>query len=88
MPRTAEEKAQNARKYGRRHAVLQSEQSANDFAAMTKRLLAELTTAGASVDRMKSLREALRAASDITRRRAAVWAIVNELEQIDLRRRR
>lgn len=79
MPRSAEEEARRARKYGRRMRVLKAAANAKDFTKLARALLAELRTAGADPHELEALADGLKH-TDITRRRAAVWAIVDALE--------
>jgi hypothetical protein len=73
----------NARKYGRRRALLEAEGSADHFEQATTRLLSDVERAGASRPTITRLRASVAAASDVTRRRAAVWAILAELEALE-----
>lgn len=80
MARTPDEKRANARKYGRRRALLTAAGNAAQQTALAQRLLDELKAAGASDAKVRELERALRQSTDITRRRAAIWAICAALE--------
>ncbi|MFO0578082.1 MAG: hypothetical protein U1A78_29095 [Polyangia bacterium] len=80
MARTLEEKRANARKYGRRRALLEAAGNAEQQTALARRLLNELKAAGAAAAKVRELESALRQSTDITRRRAAIWAICDALE--------
>ena len=80
MARTLEEQRANARKYGRRRALLEAADNAEQQTALAHRLLKELKTAGAADATLRELASALRTSTDITRRRAAIWAICDALE--------
>ena len=82
MPRSEQDKAARARKYGRRTRVLKAAKSAQDLAAVTKELLAQLKRAGVPKPRVAELKEGL-AYTDTKRHRAAVWAIVAALEDAE-----
>lgn len=80
MARTAEEKRANARKYGRRRALLEAAGNAEQQTALARRLLIELKAAGAAGAKLGEFESALRQSTGITRRRAAIWAICDALE--------
>jgi hypothetical protein len=82
MPRSDDENATRARKYGRRLRVLKAAGSAKDFADVTRDLLAQLKQAGASSQQLARLKANL-ACSDVRRHSAAVWAILDALEQAE-----
>lgn len=83
MPRSADEKRANARKYGRRQAVLEALRSAQDLERAAQRLLRDLKAAGAKPAQLQAHARALAQYTDITRRRAAVWSILDALEAIE-----
>ena len=85
VPRSAEQKKRNAIKYSRRRALLQAEKSAAQLTAMAEKLLRELARAGAPAAKVAELKRNLNAVSDDTRRRAAVWAILDALEAVTSR---
>lgn len=81
--RKSDVRKSDARKYGRRRALLEAEASADRFELATKRLLSDVERAGASRATITRLRASVAAATDVTRRRAAVWAILAELEALE-----
>lgn len=87
MPRSAEEKKRNARKYGRRHALLKAEHSAKELDAMAQKLLRDLKRAGADAETVARLAKDLERFTDVKRHRSAVWAIADALEKIEERER-
>ncbi len=70
-----------AAKYGRRAAVLRAFRSADQLAAIVPKLLAALEKIGASKATVQELRRGFEQSTDVTRRRSAVWAIVDDLER-------
>lgn len=84
MARTPDEKRANARKYGRRRAVLEAAGNAKQQTTLARHLLHELRSAGAAEAKLRVLESALQESTDITRRRAAIWAIVEALEVQEL----
>ncbi len=79
VPRSAEDKQRRARRYGRRHRVLHAQGTANET-AMIERLVRELKRSSVPASDQTRLLAALRKYSDVRRKRAAVWAIVDALE--------
>ncbi|MFV8756169.1 hypothetical protein ACNOYE_36940 [Nannocystaceae bacterium ST9] len=82
MARSKEEQARRARKYGRRMRLLKAQANAKEFDKLARALLAELRTAGVTRERIAALERGLEY-TDVTRHRAAVWAIVQALEDVE-----
>lgn len=68
-----------ARKYGRRQRLLQAASSARSHESFARKLLGELRALGVCADRVAELERGLRF-TDVKRRGAAVWAILDALE--------
>ena len=81
VARSAEEEARRARRYGRRHRVLRAQGTA-DESVMIDRLVRELKRSSMPTTTQKRLLAGLRKYSDVRRKRAAVWAIVEALESL------
>jgi hypothetical protein len=80
MPRSAEEQRRRAQKYGRRHRVLEASHSRRELDVVVARLVAELRASKVAVDEVRRLLDDLREHTDVKRRQAAIWAIVDALE--------
>jgi hypothetical protein len=70
-----------AAKYRRRAAVLRASRNANKLDAVVPKLLEALAKVGASKQTVQRLKGEWERSTDVTRRRNAVWAIVDELER-------
>lgn len=83
MARSAEEKKRRAIKYGRRHRLLQASGSAADLDRAVAGLLKDLAKSRIPKATQQELVAQLRASRDHTRRRRAIWAIVDALESTE-----
>lgn len=79
VPRSADEKARLARKYGRRLRVLKAERNRRETERIAHGLLDDLRKLGVAAARIAELRRGLDATDD-TRHGRAVWAILDALE--------
>lgn len=79
MPRSPDEKAALARKYGRRRRVLRAASSADALDAIAREMLTQLRGMGLAKTQLAALEQGLRF-TDVKRRDAAVWALVAALE--------
>jgi hypothetical protein len=70
-----------AAKYGRRAAVRRASGSADKLDAVVPKLLEALVKIGASKQTVQGFKRDWERSTDVTRRTAAVWAIVDELER-------
>ena len=80
MPRSREEHERRARKYGRRRRLLKAQKSAKALDKAVEELLADLSRSRVPKPEQARLKRAVGDATDITRRRAAIWAVVDALE--------
>lgn len=81
MPRSPEEHRRRAIKYGRRHRLLHAMGSQKDLDVVLRDLIAELRRSKVPRDQVRRLIAAVDEHRDITRRRSAIWAIVDALER-------
>ncbi|MDH5657132.1 MAG: hypothetical protein OEZ34_14560 [Spirochaetia bacterium] len=81
MPRSQENKKRDFIKYSRRHRILYSEHSAEEFDIAVKNLLLELDKSRVPKDLREKLKANLKKFSDKTRKEKAVWEIVNAIEK-------
>lgn len=88
MPRSPDEQRRRARKYGRRHRLGEARHSRKALDAVVRDLLRELSRSGVEGDKAQQLRATLKSATDDRRRGAAIWAIVDALEEDDRKRGR
>ena len=80
MPRSPQEQRYRAQKYGRRHRVLAASHSRKELDAVVAGLVAELRASSVGADEVERLLANLRKHTDVKRRHAAIWAIVDALE--------
>lgn len=80
MPRTPEEKRAAAIKYGRRQRVLAAKHSEQTYTDEIGRLIRELRATQLPKARVETLLADLERYTDVKRRNAAVWAIIDALE--------
>jgi hypothetical protein len=80
MPRSREEQRHRAQKYGRRHRVLRASHNQQELDAVVAQLVSELRASTVAADDVQRLLADLRKYTDVKRRRAAIWAIVDALE--------
>lgn len=85
MPRSREEEAWRARRYGRRRGLLRAMKSDAQLASVVKDLLRNLRASAVPKVAQVRLVEDLERHRDVARRRAAIWAIVDALEEADPR---
>lgn len=86
MPRDAETKRAQARRYARRRAIGEAHGSADDLEASAKRLLSDLTKRGADANAVKAFRAALAKHTDDTRRRRTIAQMLAALESLEAKR--
>ena len=82
MPRSPQEQRYRAQKYGRRHRVLAAMHSREELDVVVAGLVAELRASTVRADEVRRLLTALRKHTDVKRRHAAIWAIVDALEAV------
>lgn len=80
MPRSREEQRYRAQKYGRRHRLLAALRSQKELEVVVAQLVAELRASRVPAEDARRLLADLREYTDVKRRRAAIWAIVDALE--------
>lgn len=80
MSRSRPDDIHRARKYGRRHAVLRAMKSASELERVVQRLVEQLKASALPDAEKKRLVARLESSKDITRRREAIWAVVDALE--------
>jgi hypothetical protein len=80
MPRSPQEQRYRAQRYGRRHRVLAAMHSRRALDVVVTGLVAELRASTVGADETRRLLAELRKHTDVKRRHAAIWAIVDALE--------
>jgi hypothetical protein len=85
MPRSRDEEAWRARRYGRRRRLLRAMPSDAELASVVDDLLRDLRASAVLKVAQVRLVEDLERHRDVARRRAATWAIVDAVEEADPR---